>query len=223
MEILRYCRPVVFLPLVLATAGCGVGLGTVSTLGSLAELFRPGASGQAPQQVQIVAEVQDVDMRQQLIQVTTPDGRAGGVTYDLGTSVAHGQQAYAIAALQPGDIINLQLQQTAPNTLYASRIEVVRLARMETARLDLARADTVRTAADTVTGAQQFKGEIGAIDTERGTFRLHTPDHGTLTVSLPFNPPPLLLERFQTLRSGDMVSVEGSPLSGGRVEVIRFP
>jgi hypothetical protein len=213
MEMLSFCRRAALLPFVLVTAGCGAGLGTVSTLGTLAELFRVGLPGHSPQQVEVTAEVQALDMRRQLIQVATTDGRAGGVTYDLSTVVVREQQPYPITGLQPGDVVNLQLQQAAQNVLYASRIEVVQLAREDTAP-----ADTVAAAQ-----LQELTGEVGEIDPERGTFQLLTADRGTFTVSLPFNPPTRTVERFRQLRSGDTVRVEGQPLSGSRMELTRFP
>jgi hypothetical protein len=117
------------LALIAPLAGCGMGLGTLGSLGTVAELLagagRPGAS---PEQVQITAAVQDVDVRRQMIRVETEDGRAGGVTFDLGTRVVRGGEAYPLNALSPGDVVNLHLEESAPRSLHAIRIEVVRLA-----------------------------------------------------------------------------------------------
>jgi hypothetical protein len=212
MDIHTLCRRIVYVPLVVVAAGCGGGLGTVGTLGTLVELLGVGLPGSSPQRVQITAEVQRVDMRRQLIQVETPDGRAGGVIYDLGTVVLHEEQPYPITALQPGDVVNLQLEQAAQNSLYASRIEVVELARE-----DSIAADTAATAR-----LQEFDGMVGEIDRERGTFELRSPDGRTLIISLPYNPPVVMVERFQGLQSGDAARVEGYPLNGNRVELARF-
>jgi hypothetical protein len=54
--------------------------------------------------------------------------RSGGVRFDLSTAILHHGQPYPVASLGPGDVVNLHVQEVAGNTLYASRIDVVRLA-----------------------------------------------------------------------------------------------
>jgi hypothetical protein len=259
MGMLSIWRRALLLPLVLVAASCGIGLGTVGTLGTLTELVRSArAPGQAAQPVQITAEVQRVEPRRQLIHVQTADGRAGGVIFDLGTVVLHEDQPYPITSLEPGDVVNLQLQEVAQNNLYANRIEVVQLASEDPAPASVPgeaaapvtapvpeepappaetplpggppapaeravpaepapRAERIAPAAP-----QTYEGEVGEIDLERGMFELQTEERGTITVSLPFNPPAAALERFENLQSGETLRVEAHPLTGTRVELRRF-
>jgi hypothetical protein len=230
MQISTLCRRMLVLPLAVVAAGCVGGLGTIGTLGTIAELVGSvGRPGPSPQQVQLTAEVRQVDVRRQMIQVEATDGRAGGVLFDLSTTVMHAARPYPINALQQGDVVSLLLEEAPQNNLYARRIEVVRLAQPEIAPAAAAApapADTIAVGAepepDVTPEVRVFEGEVGAIDAERGTFQLHTPDRGTITVTLPFNPPPATANWFRGLSSGDRVRVEGRPLSGSRVELTGY-
>jgi hypothetical protein len=246
MAIFSYFRLAVTLPLVLGTAGCAVGLGTVGTIGSLAELVRSlRATGPTAQPVQVTAEVQRVDTRRQLLQVETPDGRAGGVAFDLSTTVVHGDGPFPISSLGPGDLVNLHLQEVEQNNLYAIRIEVVQLASEENAEPEVAepaggapvrdaQQETARThvrerPADgaeledaTLPSPQRLTGEVGTVEQDRGRFELNVEGREALTVSLPFNPPPAVANRFRRLEQGETVSVEVEPLAERRVELRRF-
>lgn len=245
-----FLRPFV-LPLVLLTAGCGAGigstLGTLGTLGSIAELLAsPRQAQPPPQQVELTAEVRQVDARRQLIQVETADGRAGGVMYDLATTVVHEQQPYPITSLQPGDVVELLLERAAHNNLYARRIAVVRLAREDSLRADTVRVDSVRVDSvrvdtvrvdtvrvgpvvadpaprpDTLPAVRQLVGEVGRVEVDDRRFRLHAGQADSVEVTLPPAPPAEMLERFLRLSRGDTVRVEVRPLGSQRGELRRF-
>lgn len=240
-----FLRPFL-LPLVLLSAGCGAGigstLGTLGTLGSIAELLAsPRQAQQPPQQVELTAEVRQVDARRQLIQVETADGRAGGVMYDLATTVVHEQQPYPITSLQPGDVVELLLERAAHNNLYARRIAVVRLAREDSLRADTVRADTARVDTvridtaragpvvadpaprpDTLPAVRQLVGEVGRVEVDDRRFRLHAGQADSVEVTLPPAPPAEMLERFLRLSRGDTVRVEVRPLGSQRGELRRF-
>jgi hypothetical protein len=256
MDKLSFCRRAASLLLVLAVSGCGAGIGGLGTLGSLgtiAELLGASSTDEPePEHVEIVAEVRSVDMDRQVIQVATPEGRAGGVTYDLATDVLHGRQPYPIADLEAGDVVRLRLRQAGPNTLYASRIDVLRPAGPDRAAADTAAAGPPAPpdpAADTTTPrppvppvppvnpappadpadtageatVRRLEGRVVRIDRERGAFRLEVADdEAIIMITLPYNPPGAVQQRFDRLRNGEVVRIEGEPLGPGRVEILRF-
>jgi hypothetical protein len=186
-------------------SGCGA-LGTLGTLAQIGDLLGVlgGPSGQ--QAGRIAAEVRQVDMRQQAIHLQTEDGQRGAVRYDQRTQVVYRQQSYPVTALEPGDLVLAEVQQTGQNELYVSQIEVTQSVRERTGGGH----------------ALHLAGTVRQVDQNAGTFTLETQSHGAVLVSLPFNPSGGTMDRFRRLRVGDAVGVEASQLSGSRMELIRF-
>lgn len=105
----------------LVSSGC-------SNLGSLGNILGSVLGGQGAQQQQIDAEVQQLDARDGRLYVRTQDGRTGTIRVDSRTQVVYNNQQYPVTALERGDIVRIQLQQTRNNELYATRIDVLRSA-----------------------------------------------------------------------------------------------
>lgn len=99
-----------------------------SNLGSIGNILGSVLGGQGAQQQQIDAEVQQVDARDGRLYVRTQDGRTGTIRVDSRTQVVYNNQQYPVTALERGDIVRIQLQQTRNNELYATRIDVLRSA-----------------------------------------------------------------------------------------------
>lgn len=104
------------------SSGCG-------NLGSVGDILGSVLGGQQQQQSQIDAEVQQVDASRGALHVRTQDGQSGTIRVDNQTVVVYNNQRYSVTALERGDIIRIQLQQTQNNELYASRIDVLQSAR----------------------------------------------------------------------------------------------
>ena len=189
--------------LLLTTAACGG-----NTLGTLGDILG-GAMGQpAGQSGEVRAEVRSVDTQRQEIQVATEQGQTGAVRYDQNTTVIYRQQQYPVTALERGDVVRMQVQETQQGVLYTSRIDVEQ--------------SVQERSGTTGSGAlQQFAGRVGQIDYDRGVFILQT-QSGNLTVSLPYNPPQATLDYFRRLRSGDTVRLEATSIGNARVEIYRF-
>ncbi|MBA2670479.1 MAG: hypothetical protein H0U67_08925 [Gemmatimonadetes bacterium] len=190
-------------------AGCA----ELGNLGGLADILG-GAGGGAGQQQQgqLTAEVQQVNTRQQSIQIRTQDGQSGAVLYDQNTVVVYQQQQYPVTALEAGDVANFQLQQAANNSLYAARIDVVQSVQDRTGQSGQAGSGQL----------YQLAGRVGNVDQNRGVFELQTQASGVILVSLPYNPGSAVADRFRRLRTGDSVGVEGHMVAQGRVELTRF-
>ena len=107
--------------------GCAAGGGGMGGLGDILGSVLGGATGQ-PQQQQaqtVQAEVQQLDTQRQRLSIRTSQGQTGTVLYDQQTVVVYRQQQYPVTALERGDVVNLQLQQTSQNDVYVSRVDVV--------------------------------------------------------------------------------------------------
>lgn len=189
--------------LLLSTAACGG-----NTLGTLGDILGGVAGPQGGQSGQLRVEVRGVDTQRQEIQVATEQGQTGAVRYDQNTAVVYRQQQYPVSALERGDIVLMQVQELAQGALYVSRVDV------EQSVQD-------RGGAGGSGALQQFSGRVGQIDYERGVFVLQT-QSGTLTVSLPYNPPQATVDYFRRLRAGDTVRLEATPIGTARVEIYRF-
>jgi hypothetical protein len=108
--------------------GCAAGGGGMGGLGDILGSVLGGATGQGQgqQQAQTVqAEVQQLDTQRQRLSIRTSQGQTGTVLYDQQTVVVYRQQQYPVTALERGDVVNLQLQQTSQNDVYVSRVDVV--------------------------------------------------------------------------------------------------
>lgn len=108
----------------------GVALvsGGCSNLGSVGDILGSVLGGQQQQQQQLDAEVQQVDASSGRLYIRTQDGQNGTIRIDSQTQVVFNNQRYPVTALERGDVVRIQLQQTQNNELYATRIDVLRSA-----------------------------------------------------------------------------------------------
>jgi hypothetical protein len=205
---------------VVTLSGCaGTNLGA---LGDILGGAMGGAGGQ--QNGQVLAEVQNVDTRQQVIQLRTEQGQTGNVMFDQNTTVVYQNQQYPVTALERGDVAYFQLQQTQQGATYASRIDVQQSVQERNGQ-------TTSNTGTYGTGTsgngtygnqyQQLYGTVGRIDYNQGWFELRT-QNGTATVTLPYNAGDATTDYFRRLRTGQTVRLEGSMLGNGRVELYRF-
>jgi hypothetical protein len=197
---------VVTLAAMIGMTGCA----QLGNLGGLADILGAigGGAGQQ-QQGQLTAEVQQVNARQQSIQIRTREGQTGSVLYDQNTVVVYQQQQYPVTALEAGDVANFHLQQAANNNLYASRIDVVQSVQERSGQSGSGQL-------------YQVAGRVGNVDQNRGVFELQTQTSGVIIVSLPRNPGSAVADRFRRLRTGDSIGVEGHMVAQGRLELTRF-
>ena len=198
---------------VLTLTGCA---GT--NLGQLGEILggAMGAPGGQQQNGQVLAEVTNVDTRQQVIQLRTEQGQTGNVMFDQNTVVVYQNQQYPVTALERGDVAYFQLQQTQQGATYAARIDVQQSVQERTGQ------QTGTTQGGTYGGQyQQLSGTVGRIDYNQGWFELRT-QQGTATVTLPYNAGDATTDYFRRLRTGQNVRLEGSPVGNGRIELYRF-
>jgi hypothetical protein len=66
------------------------------------------------------------------------------------------------------------------------------------------------------------EGTIENIDPRRGTFEMRDSRDHLILVSVPFNAPRSVIDKFNNLRTGDHVRVEGRAVGADRFELEDF-
>src|SRR5262249_254256 len=143
------------------------------------------------------------------IEIRTDSGRTSVVRYDDRTQVIYQQQNYSVANLEPGDYIAARVQQDRDGRAYTNTITVRegvqdRGNRQRSTRLD------------------RIEGRIEYIDERRGTFELRDPRSRLVVVAVPFHGPRSVMDRFNRLRSGDYVRIEGRATNPDRFDLENF-
>lgn len=157
----------------------------------------------------LVGEVRRVDTRNRLIEIRSESGRNIPVRYDNNTRVVYRQRDFNVANLEPGDYVAVRAQEDRDGRYYADYVTVREAAQDRGSGRDrLARLD-------------RFEGRVESIDARRGSFEVR--DRGrVIRVTLPYNAPRSVSERFNRLREGDYVRVEGRFLTDDRFELESF-
>lgn len=186
---------------VAATAACSSTGGLGSILGSVL-----GQQGQG----QVSGTVQNINTRNQQLQIQQSNGQNLTLTYDNQTQVVYQNQNYSVNNLQYGDRVTARIANTNSNnsTYYTDLIQV-----------DQSVSSNTGTGTSNV---QPFEGTARNIDRTNGTFQLTGSNYGTLVVSLPYNPRQTDVNRFNSLRAGDYVRIYGVMLNNNRVELRQF-
>jgi len=167
-------------------AGCSSTQGLNDVLGAVL----------APPSSQLSGEVVSVDTRNQQIQVRTTDNRTGYINYDSNTRVVYQNQQYPVTSLESGDLVTMTIQNVNNSQVYTSEIVVTQSAQ-----------DRTGTTIDP-TGLQRLEGTVGVIDRNRGTFDLRS-GGTTISVALSYSATSAVRDRYNRIRSGDYVRVEG--------------
>ena len=183
---------------ILAVTGC-------NELGQLGGLGDYGGFGNSD----VVGEVEYVDSRAREIEIRTDSGRTSVVRYDDRTQVIYQQQNYSVANLEPGDYIAARVQQDRDGRAYTNTITVREGVQDRGNRQGSTRLD-------------RTEGRIEYIDERRGTFELRDPRSRLVVVAVPFNAPRSVMDRFNRLRSGDYVRIEGRATNPDRFDLENF-
>ena len=160
----------------------------------------------------VIGEVRYVDARAHEIEVRSESGRTVIVKYDNRTRVTYRQKDYSLANLEPGDYVALRTQQDRDGRLYTDLIAVRESAQDRGGSgARIGRPDRLN----------RFEGTVEYVDARRGTFEIR--DRGRLVVvSVGFNAPRPVMERFNRLRQGDFVRIEGRFSNQDRFDLENF-
>ena len=106
--------------IVMMVAACAVaGCSQLEGLGSV--LGGPGAG--SAQTGQVEAEIRAVNTSSQELDIRTTDGQDARIRYDNQTRVIYQDQEYPVTALEYGDLVVMNVQQSG-NTYYTDVIQV---------------------------------------------------------------------------------------------------
>jgi len=189
---------------------------TAPACAELAQLDIPGNSG-APT-ADVVGEIRNVDTRSRQIDIRTDTGRTRDVQYDSQTRVVYRQRDYGVSNLEPGDYVAVSTQQDRDGRLFAD-VVMVRESVQERGGSVPQRGGSGR---DRVSRLDNLEGTVETIDSQRGRFEVRDRDNRTVVVSLQYNPPRSVSDRFDRLREGDNVRMEGRFLNQDRFELESF-
>jgi len=175
---------------------------------ALGPLDIPGGIGGVPNDV--VGEVQFVDNRAGEVEIRSDSGRRSIVRFDKNTQVIYRQRTYPVSNLERGDYVAARVQEDRDGRLLTTSISVR------------------ETAQDRGMGASngnrldRTEGRIENIDTRRGTFEIRDPRNRIVVISVAFNAPRAVTDRFNRLRNGDYVRVEGRSVNSDRFDLETF-
>ena len=191
-----------------ALAGCSSNTGG---LGNILGSVLGGAGGQGGQGAnQVSGLVQGVDTRSQVIALQQQNGQSVNILYDNQTQVVYNNQSYSVTSLDRGDQVTARIQSTN-NGYYADLVQVDRPVPGS--------AGTGTTASGNV---QTLQGTVRQIDQQNGLFTMDVGTGTRITVSMPYSANRNDINRFQNLRSGDVVRIAGVYLNNTRVELRGF-
>jgi hypothetical protein len=165
---------------------------------------------------ELVGEVHTIDSRTRQIELRTDSGRTLSVRYDNNTRVTYRQQDYAVSNLEPGDVVAMRAQQDRDGRYFTDLITV-----RESVQERGGYGSSNRRGGS-VGRADRIDGRVEYIDPRRGTFELRYRSNRVVVVSLPYNAPRALNDRFNRLREGDYIRIEGRFLNQDRLELENF-
>ena len=158
---------------------------------------------------QVTGTIDGVNTRLQQIGIRQSNGQTVTVNYDNNTKVEYQNQNYSVSSLEFGDEVTARVSNSnnSSSGYYTDLIQVNR---------------SVTTNGGVSGSVQNFEGTVRSIDRTNGYFSISTNNYGTLTVSMPYNPSQNDLNRFNNLRNGDFVRINGVMLNNSRVELRQF-
>ncbi|HXV81599.1 MAG TPA: hypothetical protein VEG60_17100 [Candidatus Binatia bacterium] len=162
----------------------------------------------------VVGEVRYVDSRNRQIELSTDAGRQFLVRYDNNTRVTYRQRDYAVANLEPGDYVAVRTQQDRDGRYFTDLI-TVRESVQE-------RGGYGGNSGNSVGRLERLEGRVEYVDSRRGTFEIRDRSNRLVVVSLPYNAPRAIGDRFNRLREGDYIRVEGRFIDRDRFEIENF-
>jgi exosome complex RNA-binding protein Csl4 len=157
----------------------------------------------------LVGEVENVDTRAREIQIRTDSGRTSVVRYDDRTQVIYQQRNYSVANLEPGDYVAARVQQDRNGQNYTDTITVREGVQDRGNKRGSGRLDRI-------------EGRIEYVDERRGTFELRDSRNRLIVVAVPFNAPGSVMDRFNRLRTGDFVRIEGRAVDADHFDLESF-
>jgi len=185
-----------------------LALGIFTLTGCLEGTGIDGLGGYGSQANEIVGEVINVDSRSRQIEIRADSGRTSTIRYDSNTQVLYRQRTYPVANLERGDYIAARVQQDRDGR-YTTNTITVRESAQDRGTVGGSRLDRI-------------EGRVEYVDSRRGTFELRDSRNRLIVVSVDFNAPKAVTDRFNRLRNGDQVRIEGRSVNADRFDLEKF-
>ena len=182
-------------------AGCAPGGGLGGVLGGI---LNPAPSNE------VAGTVSSVDTRSQQIYINTDNGQQIALQYDSRTQVAFQGQNYPVGNLERGDYVTARIQGTTNGGYYTDAIQVTQSAQSQ------------GPASGNSGNYQTIEGTVGQINFQDGTFLLSPRNGASTLVTMPYNPRQTDVQRFNQLRNGSYVRVQGQYVGNGRFQLAGF-
>jgi len=176
----------------------------VSGCERIALMPRPSLDAPDPPRT-ITATVNGVDTKLEEIYLRASGNQHYVVNYTKDTRVSDRGRSFSVAELRVGDQVRVDLRENTGRRLYADRI------RRESAG-----------AANNTVGIRTVEGTVERIVPERGFLELRVLNGDLLTVYVPESTSTTTRDRFDRIRVGDQVRLEGERLSEDRLELVVF-
>jgi translation initiation factor IF-1 len=150
----------------------------------------------------VTATINGIDPGLRELYLRTDRNQHYVVNYTTGTQVTSRGRAASVNDLQAGDRVTVELREGTGRRLFADEI------RLEGAGL----ASPLRT----------VEGTVERIVPERGFLELRTINGALFTVFVPEDSSTETRRRFERIRAGDTVRLEGERLDESRIELLAF-
>lgn len=174
--------------------------GALAACENIALMPRPSIEG--PNEARsVTATVNGIDRKLREIYLRTANNQHYAVNYTTGTRVINGR-GVGVNDLRTGDQVRVEIREGTGGRLFADEISLE----------GAGRADAIRT----------VEGTVERIVPERGFLELRAAGGALITVYVPEGSSAETRNRFQRIRVGETVRVEGEWLGEDRVELLAF-
>jgi len=182
-------------------------VGACSQAGSLGNVLGSVLGGQSGGS-QVSGTIQNVDTRNQQINLRQSNGQGVSLVFDQQTKVVYQNQSYGVTSLEYGDQVTARVQSGQNGSYYTDLVQV---------------DQPVAGSGSGTSNAQVYtlQGSVRRIDSQNGLFEIVN-NNTVLTVSMPYNPTRADQQKFQNLRIGDVTRFAGVYLNNSRVELRQF-
>lgn len=185
--------------LVVASLGACAGNQLGNILGSVL--------GGGAQSGQLSGTIRGVDTRSQQIAIQQSNGQTVPVYYDNQTQVVYQNQNYSPTALESGDRVTARVQANG-NNYYTDYVQVDQ--------------SVTGNGTGSSSNVQMLQGTVRQVDRRNGLFTMDINNYTAVTVTLPYNVSNADLNRFNMLRSGDVVRFYGTYLNASQIQLRQF-
>lgn len=184
----------------------GLLLLAISLLASCHEFSHDGSGIFGSAADSLRGTVQRIDPRYSSIAFQTDDRRSVVFYYNGQTSVRYQNRVYPVQSIQTGDYIEMRSNDITATNPTAYSITVI----------------TAANSAGASSRLETFEGRVEYIDARGGSFEVRDRNNRIIVVVLPASRSQAVADRFNRLRNGDSVTVEGRFIQQNRFELTNF-